>query len=291
MIAGYASFWSEPLELLNDAAESLGEAERRLTETLTEDYPHSLLRSSSEILEAAGACHRDLHRLLSTAGFRDLGELHARVTERLNSQLRSPTERFQTRLRPAARAGLVQRMAEHEAAGVTATLAYLDDSGALELAASSILAARRRFVIGEGKSSAFAQILAADLGSVLSNVCLLGDADRRLDALTDAGANDLAIAVSLRRYDRMTVQLTESLARRGASVIAVTDSQDAPLASTADLALVACTRSTSFVDSPTAVVAVLHALATLVAARSKAAQRRLERREEAHRLLDHYVRP
>ncbi|RAJ36834.1 DNA-binding MurR/RpiR family transcriptional regulator [Kitasatospora sp. SolWspMP-SS2h] len=284
--AGYASAWSEPAATLADAADQLGGTEERLARVMLADWPDSALRPPTALLAEAGAGCGDLHRLVRAAGFRDLGELQARVTERLDGELTAPQERFRARLRPAQLPGLTRRMAEREAANVAATLDGAADDGTLDAAARSLLAARQRFVLGTGRSRGLAHLLAADLGSVLGRVVLLdGGTDRAVEALTDAGPRDVAVVYSVRRYDRWTLRAAQALRGRGVPLVAVVDGHGSPVAPLADRTLTAATGGPSFADSPTALVALGHALVTAAAARSKGALRRLERREEADRLL------
>jgi DNA-binding MurR/RpiR family transcriptional regulator len=239
---------------------------------------------------AAAPPARDLHRLLTAAGFRDLAELQARVTDKLNGELRSPAARYEARLGPATRAGLLPRMATLESQNVAATLSELDDTGALVTAVDTLLSARRRWITGARRSHAFAHLLASDLSSVLGQVALVGGpAAHEVEALADTGPQDVLVAFALRRYDTSTLRLADAFADLGAAVIAVTDDPAGPLAARADICLTAVTASASYSDSPTAVAAVAHALATLTAARSKAAGRRLARREQAVRLLSLYA--
>ncbi|MEU6854756.1 SIS domain-containing protein [Actinacidiphila alni] len=288
-MCSHVSTWSDPLALLSDAAQDLGEGEQALYDVLMAGYPHSVLRRHDVLLEQSGATRRDLHRLLTAAGFRDLAELQARVADKLNDELRSPAARFAARLSPAARAGLLPRMTVRESDNVATTLSELHDSGALSLAADALLAGRRRWVTGHRRSHAFAHLLATDLAAVLGQVALVGGpAGREIEALTDSGPQDVLVAFALRRYDSATLRLTGAFADLGATVIAITDDAGGPLAARADICLTAVTASTSYADSPTAVTAVAHALATLAAARSKAAGRRLARREQAVALLSAY---
>ncbi|MEC3998249.1 SIS domain-containing protein [Actinacidiphila sp. DG2A-62] len=288
-VCSHASSWSDPLTMLADAARDLGPGEQALCEVLSAGYPHAVLQRHDVLLERSGATRRELHRLLTAAGFRDLAELQARVADKLDGELRSPAARFEARLNPAARAGLLPRMTVLESDNVATTLSELDDSGALAAAADALLAARRRWVTGAQRSHAFAYLLASDLSAVLGQVAVVGGpAAHEVEALIDAGPQDVLVAFALRRYHVGTLRLAEAFSASGATVVAVTDDPAGPLAAHADVCLTAATASASYADSPTAVAAVAHALATLTAARSKASARRLSRREQAVRLLSPY---
>lgn len=191
-------------------------------------------------------------------------------------------DRFASRLagRPSAET-LVRRLVQAEDGHLVTTLGQVAESGALPAAAALVVAARRRYVTGTGKSLAFATLLATDLAVSCSHVHLIDDATvPALDVLAEVTASDVLVAFSFRRYRRETAALATAFAAAGGSLVAITDSADAPLAAKAAVTVVVDTGSASFVDSPTAVVAVSHILATLVGASAKGARRRIAARDQ-----------
>ncbi|MBB5786183.1 SIS domain-containing protein [Jiangella mangrovi] len=205
-------------------------------------------------------------------------------------ELTSPSQRFGARLqRPSSSAALQARVIEQETRTLAEALEKVAADGSVAAAAASVVAARRRFVAGTGKSFAYASLLAVDLSAGLSNVTLVdGTLVRHLDVLADVRDTDVLVAVSLRRYRRETVALAERFAAAGGAVVAVTDSASSPLVPVAGQSIVVPTASASFADSPTAVAAVLHLLATLTTASAKGARRRLAERDRLARDLDLY---
>ena len=205
-------------------------------------------------------------------------------------RLTAPAQRFGARLRArSSSSGLLARVLDQETATLARTAETLRRDGSVERAAARVVAARRRFVIGGGKSSAYASLLALDLTASLAGVTLVdGVAVRPVDMLCDVRDTDVLVAFSLRRYTRETVAVARAFAAAGGVVVGVTDDPGSALARLADTAVVVSTRSASYADSPTAVAAVTHLLATLTAASAKGARRRLARREELTRALDVY---
>lgn len=190
-----------------------------------------------------------------------------------------PGERFAQRLAGAGRASseaLARRVVGQEVAHLDGALEAV--AGALPRAAALVVAARRRFVVGTAKSAAYATLLAADLSVGLSHVHLVDPAGA-LDVLPEVGASDVLVAFSFRRYRRETVAFARAFADAGGALVAITDDGGAPLAGVAAVTVVVDTRSASFADSPTAVVAAAHVLATLAAASAKGARRRIAARD------------
>jgi DNA-binding MurR/RpiR family transcriptional regulator len=199
----------------------------------------------------------------------------------VNRQLSTPDERYGARLqRPSTATALLQQVVAQETANLTATLDRLQADGSLEQAARRIVAAKRRFVTGGSKSWSYASLLATDLSASMANVMLIdGSVVRAVDVLSDVREGDVLVAFSLRRYARSTIAVAEEFAAAGGTVVGVTDDVDSAVARAAEVAIVVSTDSASYADSPTAVAAVVHILATLAAASAKGARRRLARRD------------
>lgn len=208
-----------------------------------------------------------------------------------NDALTSPPQRYAARLRgqPSAIA-LQARLIAQEQVTFLEAMDHFSHNGCLAEAAALTVSARRRFVVGSGKSFAYANLLAIDLAAGLSHVTLLdGISAQHIDVLTDLRDTDVLIAFSMRRYRRSTVDLAEQFHRRGAAVIGITDSASSPLASFSRVLIKVPTNSASFADSPTAVAAATHLLSALATASAKGARRRLATRDELASQLDLYV--
>jgi DNA-binding MurR/RpiR family transcriptional regulator len=216
-----------------------------------------------------------------------------------NQRLATPDQRFGARLgkntqdRPSSAAALQARLIRQDTHTLDEAFDRVSADGSVLAASSAVVAARRRFVVGTGKAFAYASLLAIDLSNGLSHVTLVdGTLVRHLDILTDVRDTDVLVAFSFRRYRRETVTFAEQFAKAGGTVIAVTDDDDAPLTRIAEHIVVVPTDSASHVDSPTAVAAVVHLLATLTTASAKGARRRLAERERLATALDvHWETP
>ena len=75
---------------------------------------------------------------------------------------------------------------------------------------------------------------------------------------------DVIIGISFPRYSRQTVKALQYASNKGASVIAITDSAESPLAQYADDLLLASSDMASFVDSLVAPLSLINALIAAV---------------------------
>lgn len=204
-------------------------------------------------------------------------------------QLNTPTDRYDARIARRSSTILQQRVVEQQRHTIGEALDGVLGDDSIAEAAARIVAGRRRYVIGSGKSYAYASLLAFDLGVGLSQVTLIDQTVvRAVDLLTDVRSSDVMVAFSLRRYRRDTIEIARSFVAAGGELVAITDAPDAPLAGIATQSIVVGTESASYADSPTVIAAVVHVLATLTTASAKGARRRLAERDRLDAMLGHY---
>jgi len=153
---------------------------------------------------------------------------------------------------------LVHQMAE---------LSGTESLGQLAAAVGIIAKARCVFVLGQRSCYPVAFHFAYVFGLAGGRTRLLdAPGGTGSDALRDAQEGDALLAISVKPYTRTTVEVTRQGARRGVSVVAVTDSVVSPLARAARATILVPTESPSFFHTITPAFAVAETLAALLAA-------------------------
>jgi DNA-binding MurR/RpiR family transcriptional regulator len=208
-----------------------------------------------------------------------------------NKRLSTPGARYDARLGQRSLASILQqRVIDNEQRTLAAALEQVRADGSALSLAGTVVAARRRFVAGSGKSLAYANLLARDLSGGLSQVFLIDETViRSIDILSETKSTDVLVAFSFRRYRRDTVELARRFAQAGGTVVGITDDPDSPITSVAADCIIVPTDSVSYADSPTAIAAVVHLLATLCTASAKGAKRRLAERDRLSAEYDLYL--
>lgn len=133
-------------------------------------------------------------------------------------------------------------------------------------AARLIVAARTVYVLGFGLSAHSAGHLSLGLQpfcAQLVNTVEFGGTETAAGRLMSVGPDDVLIAITVPRYARDAVRLANYARDRGATVIAITDSVSAPLASMAAITL---TGPSTHPVLPSSSVAILAVIETLIAA-------------------------
>ena len=80
------------------------------------------------------------------------------------------------------------------------------------------------------------------------------------EQILGAGDGDVVVGISVPRYSKRTSKAMEYTGKKGAYVVAISDSVNSPIAKWADSTLIAHSDMTSFVDSLTAPLSVINAL-------------------------------
>jgi DNA-binding MurR/RpiR family transcriptional regulator len=138
----------------------------------------------------------------------------------------------------------------------------------LVAAARALASARRIYCLGLRSSHS----VAWHLHYVLT---LVGDRSIHIDGIGATGADalaratnrDILLVASVMPYTRLTVELAEYAVRRGIAVVAITDSEVAPLAQIAQDVIVVPTASPSFFHAMSPAFAVAEVLGAVIAGR------------------------
>ena len=106
------------------------------------------------------------------------------------------------------------------------------------------------------------------------------------EQMMSLGEEDVFIAISFPRYSKSIIRGVEYAKSRGADVIALTDSENSPIAAQADQVLVAQSDMASYADSYVAPMSVINAL--IVAVSRECGDRFTERLHKLESVWDEY---
>lgn len=151
--------------------------------------------------------------------------------------------------------------------------------------ADLISQARRVYIVGFRACYGIASTFATMLSCIRAGVCLVGGQQPVIDALIDAGPEDVAVIISFKRYSRDAVFAAELASDAGCPVAAVTDSPLSPIAAAARVTLLNHVETFTFYNSYAGAMMNLELTAALVSRRS-----RTENRERLMRMENYLER-
>ena len=128
------------------------------------------------------------------------------------------------------------------------------------------MSARKIYIIGVRSSAAIATFLSFYFNLIFDNVVEVSanTASEVFERLLRVGEGDVVIGVSFPRYSSRTVQAMSFARDRGATTVAITDSEASPLAPICTYTLKARSDMASFVDSLVAPLSLVNALLVAV---------------------------
>jgi DNA-binding MurR/RpiR family transcriptional regulator len=147
-------------------------------------------------------------------------------------------------------------------------LAAPDRLDRLVAAARTLASARRIYCLGLRSSHSVAWHLHYVLSLVgEKSTHIDGIAATGADALARASSRDVLLVASVLPYTRLTVELAEYAVEQGMAVVAITDSEVAPLAQIAQHAVIVATDSPSFFHAMSPAFVVAEILGAIIAGR------------------------
>lgn len=129
-------------------------------------------------------------------------------------------------------------------------------------AVEAIVSARRIYLLGVRSATAITSFLGFYFNLIFADVLLMQatSVSEVFEQMLRIGPKDVIIGISFPRYSRRTVKAMEFARDRGATVIAITDSETSPLYPIANHTLLAKSDMASFVDSLVAPLSLVNAL-------------------------------
>ncbi len=232
---------------------------------LTRSYPSAGLETVAEFARRAGTSSPSVLRFIAKIGFRSYAEFQSRLRAEVAEVLQSPLTRASSL--PLAGAGgsdgdFGTVMRNNIARSV-------DMLGAVDLSAVAELVSdekRKLFLIGGRFSKANALWTYQLLRELRGNIRLVDEAPANYaEHLVDMGRTAVVIAFDYRRYQDDVVAFVAAARRRGASIVAVTDEWQSPIASSARYVFTTPVAVPSLFDSTIGSLVQMEALVARVA--------------------------
>jgi len=249
---------------------SFSKGQKRIAAYITQHYDKAAFMTAAALGEVAGVSESTVVRFAAELGYSGYPELQKQLRESVKSRLTS-IQRMEV-----ANA----RIGEHDVLD-TALLADIDmirttreqiSREAFSASVDALNQAKCIYIIGLRSSAALASFTAFYFNLIYDRVHLVNttSASEVFDQIYRIQAEDVCVAISFPRYSRQTINALRFAADRGATVVALTDSEDSPLAPFATHLLTARSNMVSFVDSLTAPLSLLNALIAAAARRRQA---------------------
>jgi len=257
------------LDHISNNYEEFTPSQRRVAQYIYNNVNEALLLNSFQIAKTANVSEATVTRFVGNLGFSGFSEFKREIA-------RQVLENFSTTKRLAESAqnlegggnvfsGILKGDIEN-----IGTLTTKISDQLFEEAVNKLCSVESIYVLGLRSSYALAFYLAFDLRFFLNRVILvkpgIGDIPEQV---IGARKGDALVVISFKRYTRESFNIAERIKKKGAFVLAITNSELSPIAKLADLTLIASTKIPTYIESYTAPMSLINALITAIALRKK----------------------
>lgn len=256
------------LSVLQNGMTTFSKGQKKIAGYLTEHFDKAAYLTAAQLGQAAGVSESTVVRFAGELGFEGYPQLQ-RALQEVSRNMLTAAQRMEVASDQMDVNQVLEKVLHADIAKIRKTLDEMD-KGAFDRAVDAIIRARRIFLIGTGSAAVLMNFLAFYLNHIFDNVRPVGASGNDVfENILSIGQGDVLIGLSFPRYSSRTVKAMQYASSCRATVIAITDSLDSPIAESADHLLLACSDMVSFADSLVAPLSLINALIVALGLRCK----------------------
>ncbi len=246
----------------------LSDGQRAVADYILHEYERAAFLTAAKLGAKVGVSESTVVRFATALGYNGYPEMQQILQDIVRSKL-TTVDRLLGSVNCLGDESVLSKVMQQDCDNIRNTL-HETNPESFEQAITLLLGARRIYVSGLRSASSLAMFLSLCLNWALGNTqALVSGVEDWIEQLSKLGPEDVVVAISFPRYTRKTIDVADFAARRGAKVLAITDSVMSPLARHAEVVLTARSSIDSFVDSFAAPLSLINAILTAVGQRAK----------------------
>lgn len=248
------------LSRIREAYPHLSKGQKLLANYITDHYDKAVYLTAARLGADVGVSESTVVRFATELGYDGYPGLQHALDELIRTRL-TALQKIEVSRSRIDQNHLSISVMQSDIANIKETMSMTDEES-IKQACSLLLKARTVYVLGVRSSAPVAYYLAYYLNFVLRDARLIStnSISETFEQMIKIGPDDAMVGISFPRYSKRTVKAMEFARSRGASVIAVTDNEQAPVAASAQCVLKAYTSMSSLVDSLVGPMSLMNAL-------------------------------
>lgn len=243
---------------------SFSKGQKLIGKYIVDHYDKAAFMTAAKLGATVGVSESTVVRFASEVGFDGYPQLQRALQELIQNKL-TAVQRMEITNEQIGNEDVLQKVLNLDIEKIRRTLEETSPES-FSSAVEAITKARRVYIIGVRSAASLAQFMSFYCNLILRDVKLVSTSSvsEMFEQILRIGENDVLVAISFPRYSRRTIQATQYASKRGAKVIAITDSRTSPLVEKATSVLLARSDMVSFVDSLAAPLSLINALIVAV---------------------------
>ena len=252
------------LTVIQENMSTFSKGQKRIANYILESYDKAAFMTASRLGKTVSVSESTVVRFAAELGYDGYPSMQRSLQKMIRNRLTS-VQRIEVSNDRIGDQDLLSSVLQSDIEKIRLTLEEVDRQS-FDRAVDAIVSARKIYIMGVRSSASLATFLSFYFNLIFDNVISVAanTASEVFETMLRVGAEDVVIGVSVPRYSRRTVQAMHFARDRGATTIAITDSEASPLAPISNYTLKARSDMASFVDSLVAPLSLVNALLVAV---------------------------
>ena len=247
------------LTVIQENMSTFSKGQKRIANYILESYDKAAFMTASKLGKRVSVSESTVVRFAAELGYDGYPSMQKSLQKMIRNRLTS-VQRIEVSNDRIGDQDLLSSVLQSDIEKIRLTLEEVDRQS-FDRAVDAIVS-RRIYVIGVRSAAAIATFLGFYFNLIFDNVVMItaNTPSEVFESLLRVGEEDVIIGVSFPRYSSRAVQAVSFARDRGATTIAITDSEASPLAQISQYTLKARSDMASFVDSLVAPLSLVNAL-------------------------------
>ena len=252
------------LTVIQENMSTFSKGQKRIANYILESYDKAAFMTASRLGKTVSVSESTVVRFAAELGYDGYPSMQRSLQKMIRNRLTS-VQRIEVSNDRIGDQDLLSSVLQSDIEKIRLTLEEVDRQS-FDRAVDAIVSARKIYIMGVRSSASLATFLSFYFNLIFDNVISVAanTASEVFETMLRVGAEDVVIGGSFPRYSSRTVQAMNFARDRGATTIAITDSEASPLAPISNYTLKARSDMASFVDSLVAPLSLVNALLVAV---------------------------
>lgn len=260
---------SDLIGIIKSNFHKFSKGQKLIAHFIIEHYDKAAFMTAAKIGETVDVSESTVVRFASSLGYAGFPEMQKALQVLIKNKL-TTVQRIGLNDDVNDKVKLHKKILKNEMNNMRYLFEHFDIE-ALDKATELILNANRVFVLGLRTSSTLSNYLGFYLDVILDDVKVLNNSgvNSLYEEIIRIKENDLLIVISYPRYSKTTIEATRFVKEHNAKIVAITDTEESPVYSMADVSLLAKSNIVSFVDSLVVPLTIINNLIINISLREK----------------------
>ncbi len=252
------------LAIIQEKMSTFSKGQRKIGNFILDSYDKAAFMTASRLGKKVGVSESTVVRFAAELGYDGYPDMQKSLQKMIRNRLTS-VQRIEVTKDRLGDQDLLSMVLQSDIEKIRLTLEEIDRDS-FDKAVDAIVSARKLYIIGVRSSATIATFMNFYFNLIFDNVVKVSanTASEVFENLLRVGEGDVVIGISFPRYSSRTIQAMNFARDRGATTIAITDSEASPLAAISRYTLKARSDMASFVDSLVAPLSMVNALLVAV---------------------------